>query len=1266
MRRIFIVLYFIVTVFQLNAQPPCGSNPPAGETCATATPICELNGYCGNTYSYAPNAWGSTGSLTGCGFLGLFSCPGTGLLNTFCGSVENDSYLSFVASSTTISFDVWVTSSVYGDGIQLIVFSTPSCGNNSVTSYYCDQITPGVPEAVSVSGLIVGNTYYIMIDGFAGDLCDYVIGANTGISIPVDVSPLSSTICPGETVNLSATGGNGTYTWNATPQLNTTTGANVIATPPGPGTYTYTVNSATGNPLCPSSTTAIATVIVDNCGCTVNATNSGAVCPGGSVNLFASNVLNATYSWTGPNGFTSTDQNPTGLVMPTTPGTYDYTVTATVFGAPCTSTTTVTVEPLPSVSAGTDVSICVGAQATLSGSGANSYSWNNGISNGTPFSQAAGTATYTVTGTSAAGCTNTDQVDVTVNALPTVNAGTYGPTCLSASSINLVGSPAGGTFSGTGVTGNTFNPSAGTQTITYNYIDANTCSNSATTTITVNPLPFVEAGNNSSFCSSGSAFLGTPAVAGMTYTWSPTAGLDNANIAQPTVNLSTPGIATYTLTVTDVANGGCTSTDNVTVTISASPALTITPNTSVCPGGCATLTVSGADFYSWSPSPDISDVALATQNVCPTATTTYNVTGYAVGNTVVTNGDFSGGATGFTSDYILNSDTQSESTYFVTTNANNTHPNFVGVDHTTGAGNFLVVNGSGTPNSSVWCQTIPVQPNTDYVFSTWVSTLAVGSPASLQFSINGSNLSTPFIAPSATNVWDEFYTTWNSGASTSATICIVNQNTSTGGNDFGIDDIVFSPVCTSTESVTVTVNSNPVVSAGTYPAACIDAADITLVGTPAGGTFSGTGVTGNSFDPTSGTQTITYNYTDGNGCSNSNTATITVNTLPIVSAGTYPAVCASVVSVPLAGTPAGGAFSGTGVSGNAFNPAVGTSTISYVYTDGNGCANNANTIINVNAIPLSDAGSYPAVCQDAPNVNLVGSPAGGVFTGTGVLSGSFDPSVGTQTVTYTYTDGNGCVNTATASMLVNPLPNINGGADLTVCEGEMVTLNGVNGISYSWNNGGIDGQPFTPSLGSLVYTVTGTDANGCVNTDNVMVNTLPMPIASISADVQIGYPILLVNFTNNSSSASTYVWDFGNGQVVSTGNTNDQFMNYSLPGTYIVQLVAGNGFCVVTDTLHIVVVPLPDPIVYIPNVFTPNGDGSNDTFTIDTDFAESIEIQIFNRWGNVVKEINGLNETWNGMVDSNEASDGVYFFKYTVTGINGEVLNGHGNVTLIR
>jgi hypothetical protein len=503
----------------------------------------------------------------------------------------------------------------------------------------------------------------------------------------------------------------------------------------------------------------------------------------------------------------------------------------------------------------------------------------------------------------------------------------------------------------------------------------------------------------------------------------------------------------------------------------------------------------------------------------------------------------------------------------------------------------------------------------------------------LQFSINGANLSTPFTAPAGTNVWDEFYTTWNSGASTSATICIVNQNTSTGGNDFGIDDIVFSPVCTSTESVTVTFNTNPVVSAGNYPDACVDAADITLAGTPAGGTFTGNGVTGNSFDPTIGTQTITYNYTDANGCSNSNTATITVNSLPTVSAGTYPAVCASEVSVPLSGTPAGGTFSGTGVSSNSFNPAVGTSTISYVYTDGNGCTNNANTIINVNAIPLADAGSYPAACQDAPNVNLVGSPTGGVFTGTGVLAGTFDPSVGTQTVTYTYTDGNGCVNIATALMLVNPLPNINGGTDVTVCEGETVTLNGLNGVSYSWNTGGIDGQPFTPPLGAMVYTVTGTDANGCENTavSALSVNALPVVTAVTNNTLLcVGQTATL-----SVSGATTYTWS-------TTDNTAAVAVSPTVQTTYTVNGTDANG-CSNTTTVT-QDVSLCTGIVTLTNSNSsinlyPNP--NNGLFTIE--LTSTSKVIVTNALGQIV--IAETFEAGKHSLDIHNEATGVYFVK---------------------
>src|SRR3989338_4346922 len=179
----------------------------------------------GNTgASYSADSWSQS-----CGFLGLGDC---GLTGEFCGSIENNSFLTFVASSSSISFDVWVFNSQYGDGIQIMIFDAVNC-SGTVNSYYCSQLAPSAgSQNVSANGLTPGNTYYIMIDGYAGDVCDYVFAANSGVQIPVDVTPANSNICPGGTVNLTASGGNGTFNWNASPDLNTTSGANVVVTPP--------------------------------------------------------------------------------------------------------------------------------------------------------------------------------------------------------------------------------------------------------------------------------------------------------------------------------------------------------------------------------------------------------------------------------------------------------------------------------------------------------------------------------------------------------------------------------------------------------------------------------------------------------------------------------------------------------------------------------------------------------------------------------------------------------------------------------------------------------------------------------------------------------------------------------------------------------------------------------------------------------------------------------------------------------------------------
>ena len=169
---------------------------------------------------------------------------------------------------------------------------------------------------------------------------------------------------------------------------------------------------------------------------------------------------------------------------------------------------------------------------------------------------------------------------------------------------------------------------------------------------------------------------------------------------------------------------------------------------------------------------------------------------------LVKNGSFTSGNTQFSSGYSYCSTANClypEGYYSVGTNANFYHGNFVGRDHTTGTGNFIIVNGTGVLNTIVWSQNITVKPGTNYNFSAWVMTLVISSPAKLQFQINGVTIGSIFDAPITTETWQNFANTWNSGASTTATITILNQNTTLAGNDFGIDDISFIEICGTTQ-----------------------------------------------------------------------------------------------------------------------------------------------------------------------------------------------------------------------------------------------------------------------------------------------------------------------------------------------------------------------------------------------------------------------------------------------------------------------------------
>jgi hypothetical protein len=161
----------------------------------------------------------------------------------------------------------------------------------------------------------------------------------------------------------------------------------------------------------------------------------------------------------------------------------------------------VTVKTSPTIAVN-NATICVGNAAWLTASGATTYSWNSGSTTQNISVTPTSSTTYTVTGTTN-GCSGSQIANVIVNNLPTVSfALTNSLVCVSDPAITLNGTPSGGLFTGTGVTGNTFDPSvagAGTYTIMYSYTDGNSCSNSDNKTITVDLCTGINELSNSTF-----------------------------------------------------------------------------------------------------------------------------------------------------------------------------------------------------------------------------------------------------------------------------------------------------------------------------------------------------------------------------------------------------------------------------------------------------------------------------------------------------------------------------------------------------------------------------------------------------------------------------------------------------------------------------------------------------------------------------------------------------------------------------------------------
>ena len=212
-----------------------------------------------------------------------------------------------------------------------------------------------------------------------------------------------------------------------------------------------------------------------------------------------------------------------------------------------------------------------------------------------------------------------------------------------------------------------------------------------------------------------------------------------------------------------------------------------------------------------------------------------------------------------------------------------------------------------------------------------------------------------------------------------------------------------------------------------------------------------------------------------------------------------PPVCLNTTQFNLTGgSPSGGVYSGTGVSGSQFSPLVtgtGSFLLTYNYTDSHGCSDDDTSVITVHTLPSVTFANLNSVCQNTgPVVLSGGAPAGGTYSGPGVGGGIFYGGIagpGQHTITYSYTNNNGCTNTDTEDITVHPKPLPDLGPDLIVCANSFAHLSGGSFSSYYWSTGvvspTINVDTTGRGLGTFNFILIVANSFNCTNRDTISI-----------------------------------------------------------------------------------------------------------------------------------------------------------------------------------
>ena len=901
---------------------------------------------------------------------------------------------------------------------------------------------------------------------------------------------------------------NGTYSdtaqfqslqWTPTLGLTPSTVFNPFANPINTTTYVLAVTNVHGCTGYDSVTVHRSSVIVD-------AGPDVTVCGGAPVQLQGTVTGGmASFTWAPSGGLSQANTLTPTLTAPSGTVTLTLTVTDTS-GCTAADLVTVTTYPKPNLTVTPDTNLCAGSSATLTASGTTSFQWSPaaGLSCtncASPVANPSQTQAYMVIGTDANGCKDTAQTTVFIRPMPTVSVSADDSICVGQSKVI--------TASGTGpfvwkpsstLSCSPCNNPTASPVLTTTYTAVVTtqygCKDSASTTIFVASGPPLTVSPDATICPGGQVAL---QVSGAnSYTWSPAAGLSCTNCANPT---ATPS-ATTTYTVVGNSSLGCGSVDTVRITVRTPGKATITGDTVICSGGAKNWQASGLQSYQWTPTTGLTCTTCNNPQVSPPTTTTYTLTG------IDPNGC---NATPVTRTMYIRSSPN------IQINGPDTLcQGAVGLLSAQGGQSYV-----WSPSTGLSCSTCPSpalvlnQTRTYHV----VGTDAFGCQNTDTLKITSIPKPIVTITPDGAICQGGSYPLMATGGGTyqwqgaglSCTNCPNPTATPTQTTVYTVT-VTNSAGCQTIDSVKVTVSASLTLTVTNDGAICEgDTFSLSVTGATTyqwspGGSLSCT----NCPNPIA-TPSISTVYTvvgSSTNCTATDSVRVDVNPLPQATVTPDTGVCRNESIQLQAGggnqynwTPPG-TLNDPAISNPIASPSVAT-TYTVEVTDANGCKAVATVQVAVNDPLPADAAPDTIIC---PGESVQLSAQNGQSYQWTPIDSLDDPISATPlaspaTTTWYYlsmVDVNGCSTTDSVHIQVLPAANANAGPDITVYEGEPLTLSGSGGPSYLWRPGkGMnDSTSAAPTLrlrNTTVFTLYVTDQNGCTAKDQVTVKVLPIP-----------------------------------------------------------------------------------------------------------------------------------------------------------------------------